>query len=632
MKKPKLTAITNETVTAAFLAALTVYLFSLVEKIYDPYGAVFFNKGLCSALFLLIAFYFIRSSLLFFRSKSMDGQERLKIGLCMLFSFILFFSELSGLLLRLYEDQRPVKLEASSIGLMALLSVLLSVASLPFFYALFSAEAGTSGAFAKKGKGKRRYFLLLFLLCLMAYLPCFLAFWPGVTYNDINWQWRMYIEKDFSTHHPLIHTLLAGSIFELFRSLTGSYDMGLAAYSLLQLILIALAAAATGTFLKKWGANRGARIGAQLFYMLYPFIPVNGVTATKDVIFGVLFLLVMVCLCDMALESKLYKGPRLLGSMLLLILMQLFRNNAVYGVLFTAVIFLICGVFGLKRRGREDSGQGEDGGSGILKAGKEEGGSSYVLKLSVLLFASGALALVCFLGLKTAVSAKDGSRAEMLSVPCQQLARVYRDHGDELSEDEMQRLCFYIKEKGLKNYKYYVSDPVKANLDMDALYADTRGFISLWTELGLRYPGTYIASLFANTMGLWYLGGDSSCYVEYDIVPMEEDYGFRSASRLPRLKELYSWFTDEHIKSYLPVLSLVFYTPFFAWGMTLSGVKAVFKRRYELLIPIAFALAYMLSLVPGPCIIVRYMFGIILSLPLILCLSFSKLKKKAKTE
>ena len=166
---------------------------------------------------------------------------------------------------------------------------------------------------------------------------------------------------------------------------------------------------------------------------------------------------------------------------------------------------------------------------------------------------------------------------------------------------------------------------------MNAVYGAKRAFLSLWIELGLRYPGTYIAATLSNTMGLWYLGGDSSSYVEYEMSPpLDEEHGFTSDSKLPFLKDIYSWFTDINIKSYLPVISLIFYTSFYAWGTLLCGLGAIFKKRYELLIPVLFSIAYMLSLVPGPCITIRYMFGVILSFPLLLGLCFSKLGDKAK--
>ncbi len=649
---------------AFVLGAIAVFLFSLCERAYTAYGSIFFNKGFCSFLVFLVFYWFIRRALIFVREKKPSGYEKVRLGLCYLFLYLLSFSELAGLLLRLYEDGRPVALTAASVGIMALLSFLTALMLLPLCYGLLSMEAQGSASFPgpDAAKEQRRYFLKLFLFCLISYMPCFLAFFPGIYCYDMSWQWQMVIEQDFFAHHPLIHTVLAGGIFELMKDLTGSYNMGLAVYSLLQLLVIAASAALAGTFLKKWGANRGLRIGAQLFYMLFPFIPIMGLSTTKDVIFGALFLMVMVFICDMALERRVYRGAKLLGFFALLLLMQLFRNNAAYGVLFMALVLFIAGIFlGRKQRksalelekteGRlrvsadgaeakagsihriaEDKAE-EPGRETAVKAIKKEDslGGNYVLRLSGILLIGGLAAFLGFAGLKTAFSAAEGSKAEMLSIPCQQLARVYKEHGDELSEEERQLLFTFIRKEGLDAYKYYVSDPVKANLDMNAVYGAKRAFLSLWIELGLRYPGTYIAATLSNTMGLWYLGGDSSSYVEYEMSPpLDEEHGFTSDSKLPFLKDIYSWFTDINIKSYLPVISLIFYTSFYAWGTLLCGLGAIFKKRYELLIPVLFSIAYMLSLVPGPCITIRYMFGVILSFPLLLGLCFSKLGDKAK--
>lgn len=60
---------------------------------------------------------------------------------------------------------------------------------------------------------KKIYFynLLLILLC---WLPILLAYYPGIFAYDASNQVMQVINHDYTTHHPLVHTLLLGGFFQ----------------------------------------------------------------------------------------------------------------------------------------------------------------------------------------------------------------------------------------------------------------------------------------------------------------------------------------------------------------------------------------------------------------------------------
>ena len=60
-----------------------------------------------------------------------------------------------------------------------------------------------------------RIFLLSWLVLFFGWIPCFLAFYPGLYCYDMIWQWSMFESGVYSTHHPLIHTLFAGGLMRL---------------------------------------------------------------------------------------------------------------------------------------------------------------------------------------------------------------------------------------------------------------------------------------------------------------------------------------------------------------------------------------------------------------------------------
>ncbi len=535
------------------------------------------------------------------------GRESL---LPFIFGALFIFTELSGLILRLHEGGHDVSLSLCTLSLFLAASFLLSFLLLPFFTGLLSCgfelrqDAGASRVSAFSGsRGRLRIFSVCWALLFISYIPCLLAFWPGLYCYDISWQWQMAISGDYFTHHPLLHTFMSGCLFEALYGIFGSYEAGLVCYCILQLLILSASLAFSLSFLWKWRIRRGIFLAALAFYAFFPFIPVLGISTTKDVIFGSLFLVVITCISDMAMSGRLYRGMKLLAFILLLTLMELFRNNGIHAVIFSAAVLLTAGALRKNRPRR-------------LLLGLS---LSFLLASGLSIAASGAL--------KAYVSAAEGSIAEMLSVPCQQLARTYVEHGEELSEEEREELFSYIPEEGLASYKYYVSDPVKARLDGEKVSRDPEAFFSLWLRLFKKYPGTFLASFFANTMGLWYFGGDSSCYLSYDYVSMpDEDHVIREESRIPFLRSFYTWFTDENLKKSLPVISRIFYTSFYSWAVLLTAFRAIERKRTEELVPCLLCISYMLTLLLGPCITVRYMFGIIISVPILLGISFSEMK------
>ena len=137
----------------------------------------------------------------------------------------------------------------------------------------------------------------------LCWLPVFLAYYPSVFAYDAEGQLYQVIAGDYSTHHPLLHTLFMGAFFRL-GGAAGSYSLGMAVHSVVQMFLMA---ASFG-----WA--------------------VLSVSTTKDVLFSALVLLYTVMLCRMVCGRG--TGNREASACVILsTLLLLFRNNAVYAFL-----------------------------------------------------------------------------------------------------------------------------------------------------------------------------------------------------------------------------------------------------------------------------------------------------------
>lgn len=584
----------QETALSAAIAAAAVLSVSGLVKNYGLFDRLYFNKGLISAVVFVLAFLSAKQTFCNYRT------DKRTTVIALVISFLLALTEILGNGLRLLANDTPVVMNAGSGLWMFISAFFLSWILSPAFFWLLRVRVPKVKANQDQNR-LNKIFLMTWLSIFAAYLPCFLAFYPGLYCYDMIWQWEMFASGIYNTHHPLIHTLLSGSLFELGKNLFGSYNAGLAVYALLQLAALSGSAAFAVRYLVKVGIPGRICVLAALFYALFPFFPVSGISTTKDIYFGSLLLLVFVCICDMVGCRKVYRGLRLMLFLAAFILMGTFRNNAVYAVFFTIACLLAVYLY-RRFRHRDDR---------------------FMLQLTGLFIAAvigiqGAYALF-----EKGLDANQGSVAEMLSVPCQQLARTYVFRGDDMEPGDKEALFRFVPEAALARYKYYVSDPVKAELDSDYLEQNTREFFRLWREIGSQFPQEFILAPLYNTMGIWYLGGDSSCYVEYNTSPFfDETHTIEPRSFWPGLKAVYTWFNDANIQRSLPLLSMIFYTSFYAWMVVAGGAVVIRKRQYHYLIPLLLLVGYMLTLLLGPCITVRYMLGIMLCVPCLLPVAF----------
>ncbi len=571
------------------LSAADVLAVSVLVRLYGLSDRLYYNKSVLPVALFCAALMLGERAL---KDLETDGR---RAGWSLGLSWLLMFTEELGMGMRLAANGIPAVISAGSALWMAAAAFPLAFLAEPVFFRLFGMSRDGMDTCTDE-RELNRMFLRTWPAVFAGYIPCYLAFFPGIYCHSMIWQWSMYVSGSYSAHHSLLHTLLSGWILEFGRRVFGSYNAGLAVYALLQLLFLSGSAAWALRFLYKLRLDRKLRLAAAAFYILFPAFPVLGVTTAKDTPFGFLFLIVFVCLCDMIRDRRVYTGRKLAGFLAVTVLMGLFRNNAVYGLAFFAACLF----------------------AAWLAAGRRSGSGGFLLRLTVVSLAAVLLIEGGFAALAGGLKAQSGSIGEMLSVPCQQLARTYVYHQEEISREDKEELYRYIREDALVQYKYWLSDPVKDGLDDDYLKTHKREFLSLWFRLGRRFPSEYVKAPLYNTMGIWYLGGDSSCYLEYEMSqPLDETHVLEARSLFPPLKKVYTWFTDANIQKYLPAVSILFYTSFYAWIVLAAGILIIVRRRWLYLILPLFCAGYMLTLLLGPCLIVRYMMGVMLCVPVL---------------
>ena len=436
-------------------------------------------------------------------------------------------------------------------------------------------------------------------LIFVMYLPVFLAVYPGFFVYDAQDELMQVVTRSFSTHHPLVHVLMLGGIIQAVYKLTGSYNAGIACYTVFQMLVMA------GIFgwcirkLEKWGVSKGYRILTTLYFGLCPVLVMFSLCSAKDGLFAGMLLIMTILL------TELFKAPeefwKQKGKLLLLLAaslgMMLLRHNGFYAF----AVFSVLTVIYLKKDRKKAA-----------------------------LYFGGILAtyLVVSAGLTGILRADASENQEMLTVPISQMARVYQNRKEELPPEEKELLYQYLPQEALEHYTPKVSDGVKVHFNNQAYEADRGSFLKLWLKWGTENPFTYLNAWFMTSYGFWYPDTvidvyrgntvftytyEDSSYFGYEV----EQPGTRQ-SKLPWLSEIYRRMSLEIFQQRIPVVSMVFSPGFLFWMSAFILCFWGYHGRWKKVMAVMPVMLCWLTVLLGPTYLTRYVVYLWAVLPVIL--------------
>lgn len=452
-------------------------------------------------------------------------------------------------------------------------------------------------------------------IIFLCYLIVFLGVYPGFFVYDAQDELMQVITRSFSTHHPLFHVLLMGGTVQLIHKLTGSYNAGIACYTLLQMAALSLIFGYGIRKLKEEGMGRRGSILLLAYFGGFPTIVMFSLCSAKDGLFTGMVLLMVLMLCAFFRDPAEFFQKKGHCACLFLssCLMMLLRNNGFYAF-FVFVVFLAL-LF--------------------LKAEWKP------YRKKMLLLCAGAMLafLVVNKGFALVLHADDSENQEILTVPIQQLARVYSMEGDTLTEQQKETLFEILPEEALKRYNPKVSDPVKVDFDNEAYEADKGKYRRLWSDLFREHPFGYLNAWFMTSYGFWYPGAvidvykgntvftftyEGSSYFGYEV----EEPGERK-SLIPLVDRAYRFLSLDERAQEIPLLSLVL-SPgamFFLWIFVLCFFWYTGQDRK--LWPFLFPGLLFLTVLLGPTYLVRYVVFLWVLLPVLLWELYRKSERKA---
>lgn len=555
-----------------------------------------FTNSIFSVFVWLLCFYAVKISL-----ETIDLQDKRAWLIAVILSFLFTAAMLFGVRLDSVENVnfKDVSLWVSLPVLTCLFTVLVR----KFWNFLGGMEEKRAALFAqdltvqtpqmKEGTAN----LLTFLFLLLCWLPVLLAVYPGFFVYDAQDEYLQVASRTFSTHHPLVHVLLLGGIICAVHKVTDSYNLGIACYTVFQMILVSGGFTFLLSYLRKKKVSGTLRFISMLYFGLFPVIVMFTLCSAKDALFTTALLILLICLLEMNLDSDrffaskgwlLLTGASATGMMLL-------RNNGLY-----AFVFLIPFLAFYQKKYRK----------------------------RVLIWAALSIA-GCLLingGLKVAFHADDSENQEILTVPIQQLTRTYKYEPEVFSEEDVKTLHEILPEEALVMYNARLSDPVKYRFWNDAFAADKGKYIKLWAKIGLKKPLSYINAWLMTSYGFWYpdtvinvYAGNSvftftyedSSYFGYEV----ELPGVRD-SKIPWLDEVYRRLSLEIEQEKVPIVSMLFSPGGLFWLFAFVFSYMLYRKNYHILMPCIMVLAVWLTVILGPTYLPRYVLIFWFGLPL----------------
>lgn len=435
-------------------------------------------------------------------------------------------------------------------------------------------------------------FIFPTVLIFGAYLIIYLAFYPGVWCYDMPEQNQMAIGiVALTKHHPPIHTLI-WSVFYHLEVKTGGKICGIAAYSILQMIINSCAYGFLLKTIAKLIKNDIIYIISFAYFLLNPVLGMFSFIPTKDGFFCVFFVLALTCILTITVETNEKKKiSEIVVAGIMIFLASLFRNNMIYAVLVSGVLIVI-----------------------FSKSHKKE----------ILLTFAGVLVGYFLINscLYGALGFSDSESREMLSAPMQQIARVCKHNYDELDEEVLGKIDLYFdSSKAREVYNPRIADPIKNIFDSKKFDDNKVEFAKLWLAIGLKYPKEYAEAYLSLYSPYWYLFSDEIddyvkiAYIE-DYILQDEYYPFPSLSKIPQVYSVYDRIARGGGES-IPGVSILLSLGLPLWLYSSSLLLMLFSDKKRNMPMALLGLVYLMTFFLGPVCIIRYIFPLLAGYPII---------------
>ena len=314
----------------------------------------------------------------------------------------------------------------------------------------------------------RNHFVCLSSMFLgVIYVSQMVVFYPGLPNGDnIGQLAQAFGVENYNNHHPVLHTWFLGLCMRIGRIIYND-NLGLFMYVIAQnLFLLAVAVYALHYLLEK-GLRIRYIVLLLLYYGLHPILLNYSLCIIKDTWYTGFLTLLLVLTHRYVINNGGRKN--LSGIIICMLFMMLLRNDGIY------MSILFCGMM-------------------ILSKNRN-------LRIAFCkVFVELILIFVVWHSLiLPAMSVKEGSRREMLSLPFQQTARYVKEYPSEVTEEEKSSINAILQYDQLaERYDPVNADPVKITFKEQSSSADIRAYLKSWMGMLIKHPATCFQATWDN--------------------------------------------------------------------------------------------------------------------------------------
>lgn len=447
----------------------------------------------------------------------------------------------------------------------------------------------------------------IILLCMM---PLFLLNFPGTmtvdSFDQLNQARGL---AAYGDHHPWVHTLIIQAFYSLGYAVTGSVTGGIATYTFIQMLVMAMSVSYAIASLTETGIGRTVRILLLLGFVVYPYNLAYSITMWKDVLFSAAVLVFTVTVYRMYMVKTFAagKGLGIIRDIVLFVIsglgMCLLRHNGLYAFILTMAVILIYECVMM----RKDSEKSRDS----------------KRSLTVLVATIGILiAVVLIRGpIQRAYNVEAGDFAHNIPIPLQQVGRVVYDRC-ELTDEEWESIKkINTVEFIWEEYTPGGADPMMQWVvfgDGDYLLSHKAEYIALWIKLGLKHPEEYLRAYIDQTRGYYTtMAPEQTEY--YGILPNEDGLETKPALGAGiriKINEL-----CEKLHGMLPVYGILYSMGacfmLLIIGMAVCTLQGK-KEKILTYLPVL-ALTFTLLIATPLCADLRYAYPLMLCMPMFIC-------------
>lgn len=483
-------------------------------------------------------------------------------------------------------------------------SIFYFISIFPMFYSIFIyilSKIKKIKIIKQSNISDKQIFIFSFLTIFSVWLLYFLTFFPGIlSFDSIRQFEQIILPNNFplTDWHPVFHTFYLKFFYKIGMKIFNNVNYAVATVTFVQMILMNLVFSYVILFLKNKKVSTGFLVLVILYYAFLPIFGYYSITLWKDVVFGVITVLVVLNCYNIIENFDSLKIKDYFIMIFLLLFWSLFRNNAIYVIL---VMLMFSLLFFKKHK---------------LK---------FVGAFIFIIITYGLIKGPIF----NKLNIKRTSNAEYMSIPLQQVARMSWMGANFESKDipKLNRLM-PIKHMA-KNYDPSLSDYIKNANDFDIDYFNKhkKEYFMIYLRAILKNPSIAIDSHLASTIGYWYPNNEHWVYFD-NIYPNILGITKNSKIKSKKIKNII-----KNISSYkIPVISLYLRIAVYFWILLFMFVILINRRGIFYVYPYIPIFGIWLSLIIASPVFgeFRYIFGVVTSFPILIILTLKDLNKEKK--